>query len=232
MSLIVKDLSFSYHQNTPLLKNISFELRQGECLAITGANGVGKTTLTKLLMGLLQADSGSILIDAKNLQQLRLPQRANYLGYVFQNPTKQLFNPTVFEEVGFALKHKGFDETKIKATVNALLEYFDLTPQIKAFPFTLSQGEKQRLALATTLALNPPYLILDEPTTGLDHQRKENLFHYLCKLTQEKKGILMISHDDDFISQLAHRVLMLEGGQLYTAKARCRKEKYLEKVRS
>lgn len=222
MALIARNLYFRYQKDQPfLLENINLELGRGECIALLGANGSGKTTLSKLLIGIIKPEKGQLSVDRQNLENLSLAKIGERVGYLFQNPNRQLFCSSVEEEVGFALqfRNKNFEENRNK--VNELLDFFDLERLREKFPFTLSQGERQRLALAAIMALDPPFFILDEPTTGLDPRRKEELYFYLHKLLQKNRGILLISHDHEFAGKLASCVRELKNGQLVEGVVQC-----------
>ncbi len=222
MALIARNLYFRYQKDQPfLLENINLELGRGECIALLGANGSGKTTLSKLLIGIIKPEKGQLSVDRQNLENLSLAKIGERVGYLFQNPNRQLFCSSVEEEVGFALqfRNKNFEENRNK--VNELLDFFDLERLREKFPFTLSQGERQRLALAAIMALDPPFFILDEPTTGLDPRRKEELYFYLHKLLQKNRGILLISHDHQFAGKLASCVRELKNGQLVEGVVQC-----------
>ncbi len=222
MALIARNLYFRYQKDQPfLLENINLELGRGECIALLGANGSGKTTLSKLLIGIIKPEKGQLSVDRQNLENLSLAKIGERVGYLFQNPNRQLFCSSVEEEVGFALqfRNKNFEENRNK--VNELLDFFDLERLREKFPFTLSHGERQRLALAAIMALDPPFFILDEPTTGLDPRRKEELYFYLHKLLQKNRGILLISHDHQFAGKLASCVRELKNGQLVEGVVQC-----------
>lgn len=179
-----------------------------------GPNGSGKTTLGKLVMGILKPDSGEIFLDGKNLSELSLGQIGNRIGYLFQNPGLQIFTLNVEEELSFALRLKGYDEKRIKSRVGKMLELFRLSHLVGEVPFNLSYGERQRLALASILINNPRYLILDEPTVGLDNTGREILAEVLLEHVKSTTGMTVISHDEDFIKKTATRILRLEEGRI------------------
>ncbi len=222
MALIAKNLYFRYQKDQPfLLENINLELHSGECLALLGANGSGKTTLSKILIGIIKPEKGQISVDGQKLESLSLAKIGERVGYLFQNPNRQLFCSSVEEEVGFALQFRNKNSEENREKVTELLKFFDLDRLREKFPFTLSQGERQRLALAAIMALDPPFFILDEPTTGLDPRRKEELYFYLHKLLQKNRGILLISHDHQFAGKLASCVRELKKGQLMEGVVQC-----------
>jgi energy-coupling factor transport system ATP-binding protein len=213
--LELNQVTFFYpQQQKPALVGIDLTFDKNEITAIIGPNGSGKTTLTKLMIGVLLPNTGKILLDDRPLREYSLAEIGRHIGYVFQNPDQQLFCPTVAEEVGFGLKHRGWEPEKVRERVKFYLDYFELTVYRKVFPLHLSQGEKQRLAIASVLANEPGFLILDEPTVGLDLYRKKLLEDYLNKIAQLGRGMVIVSHDTAFVERLAERVISLENGRI------------------
>lgn len=210
----VKNLNFHYEKGKDIIKNINLELDKREITIITGSNGSGKTTLGKLLMGILKPISGEISIQGKNISQMTLAEIGSEIGYLFQNPEKQFFTHSVQEELSFVLKSKGLELEYINKKVDNLLQTFQLEHLRESFPLKLSQGEKQRLAIAGILVNDIEYLILDEPTTGLDMKRKYILTDKLKELNKKNIGMLIISHDNEFIKLLADRKIKLDRGEI------------------
>ena len=207
----VKSVTYSYPMtNIPVLVDFSMQLDRGEIVAVTGRNGCGKTTLTKLLVGILRPTSGRISIDGLDASGMDLFEIGRRAGYVFQNPNRQLFCDTAFNEVAFGLRNLGLDESQTADKAEYYLEYFDLSRYRETYPGKLSFGEKQRLALAAVIALGTNYIILDEPTTGLDARRQRELGELLVKLRRELDcGIVIVSHKADFIARYADRELVM-----------------------
>ncbi len=212
--MIVKNLNFHYTKGKPVINQLNLSLHKSDITAITGPNGSGKTTLGKLLMGILKPISGDVFIDHQPISDMTLGQMGMKVGYLFQNPEKHFFAHTVEDEMSFILKAKDFNPEYINHQVTKLLDMFDLSHLRKEFPLSLSQGEKQRLAIATILMNDVEYLILDEPTTGLDIKRKEALTHILKDLYHQGIGMTLISHDDGFLNQLSTRVVKLHRGEI------------------
>lgn len=200
---------------------MSIELFSEDFTAIVGANGTGKTTLGKLMTGILKPEKGSVIIDGLDSSKISLGAIGKKAGYLFQNPERQIFAPNVYEELSFPLEVKGMKKEEIERKVNESLTIFQLTHLSKVFPFTLSQGEKQRLALAAILINEPKFLILDEPTTGLDIERKNTLSTILGRLKEKGIGIVMISHDGAFIGKHATRIIELAGGEVIGDNKKC-----------
>ncbi len=208
--ITIKNMSCSIG-DTHILKNINLDFPGKGFVSLTGPNGSGKTTLGKVITGILPFQTGEVLIEGLDLKSMALPQIGRKIGYLFQNPDKQIFAPTVLEELAFGMKFKNCSEEEIRKKTNEMLDIFDLRLIKDSTSYFLSQGEKQRLAIAAVLLNNPEFLILDEPTTGLDIKRKEDLSTYLDRI-RDKVGILMISHDKSFINRHSDRIIKLEEG--------------------
>ena len=207
----VDSISFQYPSaGKPILDGFPARFERGEIVAVTGKNGSGKTTLTKLLAGMLRPSSGLVSIDGLDTSGMDLFEIGQRVGYVFQNPNNQLFCSTVFNEVAYGLRNQGLDDAMTEAKVIHYLEFFDLSRYRDLYPGKLSHGEKQRLALAAVLALGTGYLVLDEPTTGLDARRQRELGELLRDLRNKLNcGIILVSHEVDFIDRFADRELVM-----------------------
>ncbi|KAB3531267.1 ABC transporter ATP-binding protein [Alkaliphilus pronyensis] len=214
----LNNVSFKYKDNQFIIKDVSLKLLKEDFTGVIGPNGGGKTTLGKLMAGILKASKGDVFIDGLNSQDLKLGAIGKRVGYLFQNPERQIFAPTVEEDLTFSLRIKGIEKQQILIKAQEMMELFQLKHLANQFPFTLSQGEKQRLALAGTLINDPSFLILDEPTTGLDIERKKQLTNILKKLQKKGVGMVFISHDDDFINNLSTRIIQLIGGEIVADK--------------
>lgn len=208
------DVHFSYPGHVrPVLKGINLSIFKEGVTAVTGANGSGKTTFSKLLVGILTPTKGLIRLNGQLLTSLSLSQTGRRIGYVFQNPDKQLFCETVGEEIAFGVRNLGLSPDQVAQKVRGVMDYFELTPYAQAYPLSLSAGEKKRLAIAAVFALEPELLLLDEPTTGLDPYRKKLLGDYLDKVVNAGRGVVIISHDREFIKRHATRLIRLQEGQ-------------------
>lgn len=213
--LELRQVTFSYPgKSNPAVIGIDLSLERDGRTAIVGPNGSGKTTLTRLMIGILQPSGGEIYLEGCPLAGYSLAEIGSRIGYVFQNPDLQLFCSTVAEEVGFGLTNRGYDSQTVAEKVDFYLDYFELAAYRNVFPMYLSQGEKQRLAIAAVLANEPEFLILDEPTIGLDAYRKRLLEDYLHKVARLGRGMLLVSHDVSFVNRMADRVVTMKNGCL------------------
>jgi energy-coupling factor transport system ATP-binding protein len=209
--LQIDNLWFSYDNGHEVLKDISLTLDPTNFLVIMGENAAGKTTLLKSIRGLLRPSRGKIKIKDREVGALTVEALAGTVGYLAQNPNDYLFQPTVREEIAFTLQNLALEnDTRIED----LLEKFALTRFAGANPRDLSTGERQRVALASILAADPPLIILDEPTRGLDYEMKEILGKLLVSLQQEGHAILVVTHDVEFAAEYATEILFLSRGQI------------------
>ena len=210
----VKDLYFVYPTGVEALKGITLTIDDGEFLAIMGQNGAGKTTLVKHFNGLLKSTKGEVVVDGVSTREVSVAQLARKVGFVFQNPDHQLFCETVEEEVAFALRNFGFEENAIKKRVDWALNLLDVTQYRQTSPFMLSGGERKRVALASVLAWDPQVVILDEPTIGQDHQQKEKLRQFIVQLNAQKKTVIIVTHDVEFVAECNPRVVLMTEGKI------------------
>ncbi len=221
MSIEFSEVSFSYHKGTPLekkaLREISFSLAPGEWKAVVGHTGSGKSTLAQLCNALLLPEGGRIEKDSRNYadmdkRELRLLRRE--VGLVFQYPEQQFFAETVEEEIAFAPKNWGVSPEELPRKVREVLEKVGFPRELRSrSPFALSGGQKRRVAVASVLAGEPEYLVLDEPTTGLDAKGKRELLLLLDSLRHRGMGILHITHDLDVALSWCDKILVLHQGE-------------------
>ena len=207
-------MAFAYPREAVLIDQLSLCLYKGETTALIDPNGAGKTTLGKLLTGIIKPAAGQLLIFGEDARSLPLSRIGQKVGYCFQNPRQQLLAASVEEEIAFGLVYRGVRRETIETTVDSLLELFEIEHLRRAFPLNLSWGEKRRVVLAACLALNPQYLVLDEPTVGLDAERIRTFNRVLARLRENGIGMLLISHDQEFVRENAGRILPMEGGSI------------------
>jgi energy-coupling factor transporter ATP-binding protein EcfA2 len=213
----LNNVSFNYNNGQPLLKNISLEIPAGTFLGIIGVNGSGKSTFSYLLNGLIPhliqgKLSGEILVDDISTSTKKVAYFADKVGMLFQNPDFSLFNLTVAEEIEFGLKKLGIGQRHEKI-LNAL-QNVGMEDYLHRDPQTLSLGEKQKVCLASVLALDTKYIVLDEPIAMLDYKSSIEIYEILAKLNAQGKTIIVIEHDTDFLSQFAAQLLLLEKGEV------------------
>lgn len=210
----INNISFKYNKKNNIFENFSLKINSAETTFLTGKNGCGKTTLVKLIMGILKPQSGNINIFGQNTSKISLGQSGELIGYVFQNSERQFFSKSVLEELTFPLLFKGMEEKEVYNRAEEMLKFFGLEGLEDRYPFLLSTGEKKRLAIASVLMNKPKYLILDEPTACLDKKRIDDLSDILNKLKSNNIGILIISHNKEFINCHAERIIKLDGGKI------------------
>jgi energy-coupling factor transport system ATP-binding protein len=230
MHITFRDVHFAYDYFGEIapdekqfqLRGVSFEIAGPEFVAIAGRSGSGKTTLLQMFNGLLRPQRGEILIDGQNIHApgFDLAALRRRIGLAFQFPEAQLFAATVREDVGFAPRQQKLSPPEIEARTSEAMQELGLTEDFwERDPFTLSEGEKRRAALAGILAMQPELLILDEPSAGLDAKGMAEIKSLLGRWSQQGRGLVMISHDTDFIAALAQRIIVLhEGALLYDGK--------------
>ena len=208
-----ENVSFGYSEKRPILNNLSFHIEKGDFVALIGANGAGKSTISRLVNGLLHPTKGHVYLNGKDTLKTPSSTLARDCGFLFQNPDRQICENTVKDEIAFSMKAQGWPLDRVEERTKAVLETFDLDPEW--FPFSRSRGERQRIALASVLACQPQLLILDEPTTGLDYLECIRIMDYVTKLNQEKGvTVLMVSHDMELVQSYARNVLVLNHGQI------------------
>ena len=210
----VEEVNFTYPNGVEALKNVSLAIKNGEFIAIMGQNGAGKTTLVKHFNGLLKPSKGTIRVDGVETTKTSVAALARTVGFVFQNPDHQLFSETVEEEIAFALKNFGFEEEAIQKRVTWALNLLGLTQYRKTSPFMLSGGERKRVALASVLAWDPQILILDEPTIGQDYQQKEKLRQFIVQMQTQRKTVVIVTHDVEFVAECNPRVVLMKEGKI------------------
>jgi len=210
--IAIDDLSFSYPGGPRVLDSIDLRIDTGDFIAIVGQNGSGKTTLAKQIVGLLQPATGRVTIEGKDRAEMRPAESAREVAYVFQNPDHQIFAATVQDEVAFGPRNFGLPDDEIQRRCDEALEAVGLLGERQSDPFLLSKGERQRLAVASVLVLRPRMLILDEPTTGLDHREQVRMMALVQDLNRAGIAIVIITHTPWLVAQYARRVVLLRKG--------------------
>ena len=211
--LSIRDLTFGYTRERPILKNVSLELETRSIVALLGQNGSGKTTLARALIGINPVERGTVYLGDRDISDLGPREISAEIGYVFQNPDHQFVTDQIDEEVAYGLKVRGYAEDFIARRVDEVLDIVDLARYRHRSPFNLSLGERRRLSVATMLVLEPRLLVLDEPTIGQDHERAQHLMRLMDRLRERySTTILMITHDVRLVAEWADRAIALRGG--------------------
>lgn len=212
----VKNLSYRYDHNSEdyILKDVSFHVKQGEWLSIVGHNGSGKSTTVRLIDGLLEAESGDIIISGDKLTADNVWEKRRQIGMVFQNPDNQFVGATVEDDVAFGLENQGMDYPMMVKRVHEALELVGMQNFKEREPARLSGGQKQRVAIAGVVALQPDIIILDEATSMLDPEGRLELIRTVKEIKDKNQlTVISITHDLDEIS-LSDRVLVMKNGQV------------------
>ncbi len=212
----IKNLKFKYNQDQTsyTLNDVSFHVKRGEWLSIEGHNGSGKTTTARLIGGLLVADSGQIIVDGQELTEETVWDIRDKIGMVFQNPDNQFVGATVEDDVAFGLENKGLPYKEMVSRVQEALSFVGMMDFKDREPARLSGGQKQRVAIAGIIAMRPSILILDEATSMLDPEGRQELIQYIEDIRQQYgMTVLSITHDLDEVA-MSNRVLVLKQGKV------------------
>lgn len=207
------EYSYAFHEGKAL-RGINWNVREGEFIALLGQNGSGKTTLAKHCNGLLKSTAGRMLVRGKPTKDFSHKDLAQEVGYIFQNPDHQIFAKTVEEEISFGLKVLGKDLRTVRERMAEALEVVELQGYEKQLPFTLTKGERQRVAVASVLAVQPQVIILDEPTTGLDYIHQRRMMELLKRLNERGHTIIIITHSMWVAAEYARRTVVLRNGEI------------------
>ncbi len=220
--LEVQNISFGYGHHTPFevqaVKDISFAIEKGECVAVIGHTGSGKSTLMQMLNGLLKPESGQVLLNGENIyQNKKTAAKARFqVGLCFQYPEYQLFAETCAEDIAFGPKNMGLSPEEIRKRVLLASEIVGLpADKLDVSPFDLSGGQKRRCAIAGVIAMQPEILILDEPTAGLDPAGREEILSMIGRYRKDRGAtVLIVTHSMETAAAIADRILVMNGGRL------------------
>jgi energy-coupling factor transport system ATP-binding protein len=210
----VEGLSHRYPNGVVVLEGVDLEVRRGEFLAVLGQNGSGKTTLVKHFNGLLEPTEGSVRVDGEETAKQGIQVLGQRVGYVFQNPDHQIFSDTVFDEVSFGPKVRALREDEVRERVEEALAAVGLGGRGDEDPFGLTKGERQRVAVASVLAVRPEVLILDEPTTGLDYAEQRSMMDLVRRLNETGSTIIAVTHTMWVVAEYAHRAAVMKDGRM------------------
>ncbi len=223
MPIIIEGLSFYYGEGTPFetkaIDNVSMEIKNGDFVGIIGHTGSGKSTLIQHFNGLILPQKGTVLIDGQNIKDknLKLKKIRQKVGLVFQYPEYQLFEETVYKDVAYGPINLDLNPEEVKQRVKNALELvgFDYEMIKDKSPFDLSGGQKRRVAIAGVLAMKPDYLVLDEPTAGLDPAGRNEILDNIRKLHENKMTIVLVSHSMEDIARLVKYVYVMYQGKIH-----------------
>ena len=223
MPLNLQNVTFTYMKGTPFektaLHDVSLQIEKGEFVAVIGHTGSGKSTLVQHLSGLLHPDKGSVTVDGVNLnaKNAAAKKARNCVGMVFQYPEHQIFAETVYEDIAFGPRNKGLAPDEVDRAVRDAMAFvgLDFDSFAKRSPFRLSGGQMRRVAIAGVIAMEPDYLILDEPSAGLDPRSRDAVFKEVMAL-YKKRGIavILVTHNMEEAARYASRLLVISGGQV------------------
>ena len=221
----VKNLSFRYKESQEYydVKDITFHVKRGEWLSIVGHNGSGKSTTVRLIDGLLEAESGEIVIDGQRLTEENVWNIRRQIGMVFQNPDNQFVGATVEDDVAFGLENQGLSRQEMKKRVEEALALVGMLDFKKREPARLSGGQKQRVAIARALVNNPSIILADEPTGALDTKTGNQIMQLLVELNKEGKTIIMVTHEPE-IATYAKRQIVIRDGVISSDSAQLERE--------
>lgn len=209
--LCVHDVSYAYPDGHQALRGVSLALEPGEKVALVGPNGAGKSTLLVHLNGIIERQSGEIIVEGIRLERKTAGRVRALVGLVFQSPDDQLFSPTVFDDVAFGPIYQGLPAVEVEQRVNEALRMVHMEDYAQRVSHHLSTGEKKRIAIATVLSMKPALLVLDEPTAGLDPRARRALIELLRELPQT---MIVATHDLPMVKELLPRTIIMDGGRI------------------
>jgi energy-coupling factor transport system ATP-binding protein len=211
-----QDIWYTYPDGTEALKGVDLQIYKGDFLGLIGRNGSGKTTLAKIIKGLYNPTKGKVLVSGIDLYEKTGIERAKMVGYVFQNPDDQIFCKTIRDEIAFGLKFMKLSKDEEEKLINKAAVTMELQDLLDKNPFDVSQGLRQRVAIASVLIFEPEIFIIDEPTTGQDFARAKIIMDMVKALHRIGKTIIIVTHDMELIAEYAKRLVVMRGGSVLT----------------
>lgn len=209
-----QDIWYTYPDGTEALKGVDLKIYKGDFLGLIGRNGSGKTTLAKIIKGLYSPTKGKVLVSGTDLFEKTGIDRAKKVGYVFQNPDDQIFSKTIRDEIGFGLRFLKLSKDVEEKLINKAAVTMELQDHLDKNPFDVSQGLRQRVAIASVLVFEPEIFIIDEPTTGQDFARSKIIMDMVRALHGIGKTIIIVTHDMELIAEYAKRLVVMRGGKM------------------
>ncbi|MEA3282393.1 MAG: energy-coupling factor transporter ATPase [Euryarchaeota archaeon] len=210
----IKNLRHTFEDGKVALDDINLVIPEGDFVALIGHNGAGKTTLINHLIGFLKPNSGTICIDGNDISDMRVATLAQSVGYLFQNPDNQIFTDSVTKELKFGLENIKLSGTAIEERVNHAISMMELEEFRDRHPHSLSRGQRQRLAVASILAMEPDIIVLDEPTTGQDWGHVNKFLQQIRHLNELGKTIILVTHDMNLVAGYARRTVVMDNGKI------------------
>ena len=209
----IKDLSFGYLENSPVLTDVNLTIQKGEWVSVLGHNGSGKSTLSKLIIGLLKADKGDIIVDGITLTEETVHEVRKKIGIVFQNPDNQFVGVTVEDDIAFGMENLCFDRDEMAVRIEEYSTKVSMNEYLKKEPHNLSGGQKQRVAIAGILAMNTDIIIFDEATSMLDPKGRDKIMEYIKEINDSGVTVISITHD---MSEAVNsdKIIVLKEGQV------------------
>lgn len=211
--IIIDKVDFAYKENV-VLHDINLKIHSGEMVAFIGQNGAGKTTTAKLLNGIIKPSIGNVYINNKDTKKEKISNLAQIVGYCYQNPDHQIWALKVHDELAFGPKNIGLSETEINERVQLALQLSGLEGMENEYTFNLGWGQRQRLAVASILAMKPEVIVVDEPTTGLDWSGSLMIMDLLKKLNKEGLTVVIITHDMPIVWRYVQRAVVFAKGKI------------------
>lgn len=205
-----QNVSCEYERNIPVLKDISFEIEEGECVGLIGANGVGKSTIMKILLGLVKYE-GEILVDGIKVQTSTVTEIRRKIGFVLQNSDNQMFMPTVYDDMKFGPLNYGHSPKETDAKIDEVLKSLNIEYLKEKYNHKISGGEKRMAAIATVLTMEPEIVVMDEPSSSLDPYNRRKVINAIKAMTQTR---LIASHDLDMIYDMCSKVILVSEGKV------------------
>lgn len=212
--LKIENLSYTYPGGSSALENINIEIRENEFVAIIGQNGAGKSTLLKNITGLLKPTEGDIYINGKNTKELSVASISHEIGFVLQNPDRQLFADTVFDEIAFGLRNAKMPPDQIKQRVQETLESVDLADRALDYPPALSKGDRAKVIISSVIAMRTNIIILDEPTSGQDYMGCYQIMNIAKNLHAQGHTVIFVTHHMPLVTEFSERTIVMTRKQV------------------
>ena len=211
----IKKLAYHYSTSRIIMDKINITVKENDFIAIIGQNGSGKTTLLKLISGLLRQSKGDIYIRGRNTKEMDVAEISGEIGFSMQESDRQLFESTVYDEVAFALKHRGMNENDVKAKVEETLEAVGLLDKRDVFPLSMNRADRVKTVFASILAMGPRILMLDEPVAGQDKRGCRIIMDIIGELHRQNYTIILVTHNLGLAVEFANRIIVMKDAMVF-----------------